>query len=132
QPQARDGHAEIEGDDTGFGWVAGFSVRPTDRFSVGVSYQSEIDYELRGTADWDVPGDVRAVFNSNPVTAQLFQDGGAGAKLTTPSTFSVAARYDFTDRFAMMAKWAETGWSSLQEVRVNFDNPDPDSVEPFE
>ena len=31
----------------------------------------------------------------------------------------------------MMATWAETGWSSLQEVRIDFDNPDPDSVEPF-
>src|SRR5690606_16358891 len=65
-PQARDGHAEIEGDDTGLGWVAGFPARPTDRFTFGVSYPSEIAYELRGTADWTVPGDVRAVFNSSP------------------------------------------------------------------
>lgn len=131
-PQARDGHAEIEGDDTGFGWLAGINLRPTDRLSLGLSYQSEIDYELRGTADWTVPGDVRTVFNSNPITAQLFQDGGAGAKLTTPSTLAVVARYDFTDRFAMMANWTETGWSSLREVRVEFDRADPDSVEPFE
>ncbi|MGY0613072.1 MULTISPECIES: OmpP1/FadL family transporter [unclassified Luteimonas] len=130
-PQARDGHAEIEGDDTGFGWLVGFNLRPTDRLAIGVSYQSEIDYELRGTAEWAVPGDVRAVFNSNPMTAQLFNNGGVGAKLTTPSTFAVVARYDFTDRFAMMANWTETGWSSLREVRVNFDNGDPDSVEPF-
>lgn len=131
-PQARDGHAEIEGDDTGFGWIAGIALRPTDRFSLGVSYQSEIDYELRGTATWEVPGDVRTVFNSSPMTAQLFQNGGASAKLTTPSTTALVARYDFTDRFAMMANWTRTGWSSLREVRVQFDNPDPDSVEPFE
>ncbi|MEN1956982.1 OmpP1/FadL family transporter [Luteimonas changyuni] len=130
-PQARDGHAEIEGDDTGFGWLVGFNLRPTDRLAIGVSYQSEIDYELRGTAEWTVPGDVRAVFNSNPMTAQLFNNGSAGAQLTTPSTFAVVARYDFTDRFAMMANWTETGWSSLREVRVEFDNADPDSVEPF-
>ena len=131
-PQARDGHAEIQGDDTGFGWIAGLTLRPTERFSLGLSYQSEIDYELRGTADWTVPGDVQAVFNSNPMTAQLFQDGGAGALLTTPSTLAVVARYEFTDRFAMMANWTETGWSSLQEVRIQFDGPDADSVEPFE
>jgi long-chain fatty acid transport protein len=131
-PQARDGHAEIEGDDTGFGWIAGIAFRPTDRLSLGLSYQSEIDYELRGTATWEVPGDVRTVFNSSPVTAQLFQNGGAGAKLTTPSTTALVARYDFTDRFAMMANWTKTGWSSLREVRIQFDNPDPDSVEPFE
>lgn len=130
-PQARDGHAEIQGDDTGFGWLVGINMRPTDRLTLGVSYQSEIDYELRGTAEWQVPGDVRTVFNSNPMTAQLFNNGGAGAKLTTPSTLAVVARYDFTDRFSMMANWTQTGWSSLQEVRIEFDNPDPDSVEPF-
>lgn len=130
-PQARDGHAEIQGDDTGLGWLVGLNMRPTDRLTLGVSYQSEIDYELRGTAEWQVPGDVRAVFDSNPMTAQLFRNGGGGAKLTTPSTLAVVARYDFTDRFAMMANWTQTGWSSLQEVRIEFDNPDPDSVEPF-
>ena len=131
-PQARDGHAEIEGDDTGLGWLVGVNFRPTERFAVGLSYQSEIDYELEGTADWEVPGDVRTIFNSAPTTAALFNDGSVKADLTTPSTLAVTARYDFTDRFAMMANWTETGWSSLREVRVRFDNGDPDSVEPFE
>jgi long-chain fatty acid transport protein len=134
-PQERDGHAEIEGDDTGFGWIAGVTLRPTDRLSLGLSYQSEIDYELRGTAKWEVPGDVRAFFDNNPnsaATSPLFRNGGAGADLTTPSTLALVARYDFTDRFAMMANWTETGWSSLREVRIAFDNPDPDTVEPFE
>jgi len=31
----------------------------------------------------------------------------------------------------MMASYAETGWESLREVRIEFANPDPDSVEPF-
>lgn len=134
-PQSRDGHASVEGDDNGFGWIAGITFRPTDRFSLGVSYQSEIDYELRGNVEWQVPGDVRTILDNNPAnpgTAFLFHDGGAGAKLTTPSTLAVVARYDFTDRFAMMANWTRTGWSSLREVRIEFDRPDPDSVEPFE
>ncbi|NLA66667.1 MAG: porin [Gammaproteobacteria bacterium] len=131
-PQARDGHAEVEGDDTGFGWIAGVTVRPTDAFSLGVSYQSEIDYELRGSVDWDVPADVRGLFdNSGLPTSALFRDGGASARLTTPSTLAVVARYDFNDRFAMMANWTRTNWSSLREVRIEFDGPDPDSVEPF-
>jgi long-chain fatty acid transport protein len=131
-PQARDGHAEIKGQDNGFGWVAGATLRPTDRLSIGLSYQSEIDYELRGTADWDVPGDVAAVFSRSPATAPLFQDGNVGAKLTTPDTLALVARWQATDRVALMANVTETGWSSLREVRIQFDNPDPDSVEPFE
>ena len=132
RPQARDGFVEVQGDDSGFGWLAGVNLRPNDRFSIGLSYRSEIDYGLTGDADWTVPQDVAAVFGSSPMTAPLFQDGGVTAQLTTPSITSVAATFDVTDRFMVMATWAETGWSSLREVRINFDNPDPDAVEPFE
>ena len=66
------------------------------------------------------------------MTSPLFRDGDVTAALTTPSVLSLAARYDITDRFAVMGSWSETGWSSLREVRINFVNPDPDSVEPFD
>ncbi|MFP7723328.1 OmpP1/FadL family transporter [Lysobacter sp. A3-1-A15] len=132
RPQARDGFVEIQGDDTGFGWLAGVNLRPNDRLALGLSYRSEIDYSLSGEADWTVPQDVAAVFGASPMTSPLFRDGGVTAALTTPSVTSLAATYDVSDRFMVMATWAETGWSSLREVRVNFDNPDPDAVEPFE
>jgi len=131
RPQAADGFAEIQGDDTGFGWTVGANLKPTDKLAIGVSYRSEIDYELEGTADWTVPGNVAAVFSASPTTRPLFQDGAALAKLTTPSVLNVDLRYDFTDSFSMMASYAETGWESLREVRIEFANPDPDSVEPF-
>jgi len=132
RPQAADGFAEIQGDDTGFGWTVGANLKPTDKLAIGVSYRSEVDYELEGTADWTVPGNVAAVFSASPTTRPLFQDGAALAKLTTPSVLNVDLRYDFTDSFSMMASYAETGWTSLREVRIEFANPDPDSVEPFD
>lgn len=131
QPQARDGSAVVQGDDVGFGWTIGANFSPTDKLSIGLSYRSEIDYDLEGTADWTVPGDVAAVFASSPTGRVLFQDGDVTAALTTPSTTSVDVSYAFTDRFSMMASWAETGWESLREVRIDFENPDPDSVEDF-
>ena len=131
RPQAAAGFAEIQGDDNGFGWTVGANFKPVDQLAIGVSYRSEIDYELEGTADWTVPGNVAAVFAASPTTRPLFQDGAALAKLTTPSVLNVDLRYDFNDSFSMMASYAETGWSSLREVRIEFANPDPDSVEPF-
>ena len=131
RPQAADGFAEVQGDDTGFGFIVGANFNPTDKLAIGLSYRSEIDYELTGDVDWTVPGNVAAVFAASPTTRPLFQDGSISANLTTPSVTSVDVRYDFTDRFAMMATWAGTDWSSLREVRINFDNPDADSVEPF-
>jgi long-chain fatty acid transport protein len=131
-PQAADGMAEVQGDDNGFGWLVGAHFRPTDKVSIGVSYRSEIDYELSGSADWTVPANVAGVFGSNPATAPLFQDGGVTANLTTPSILNIGATWQVTDALMLSATYAETGWSSLREVRINFDNPDPDSVEPFE
>ncbi|TYT26690.1 hypothetical protein FZO89_10710 [Luteimonas viscosa] len=132
QPQAADGFVEVGGDDNGLGWLVGAHFRPTDNVAIGVSYRSEIDYELRGTADWTVPGNVAAVFGASPFTAPLFQDGNVSANLTTPSILSVGATWQLNERFALSASWAETGWESLREVRIDFDNPDPDAVEPFE
>ncbi len=131
RPQAADGFAEIQGDDTGFGFTLGANLKPTEKLAIGLSYRSEIDYELEGTADWTVPSNVAAVFSASPTTARLFKDGGASAKLTTPSVLNVDVRYDINDQFAMMFSWAQTGWESLREVRVDFEGPDPDSVEPF-
>ncbi|TDK30798.1 OmpP1/FadL family transporter [Luteimonas terrae] len=132
RPQAADGLAEVQGDDNGFGWLVGAHFRPTDNVSIGVSYRSEIDYELSGTADWTVPDNARAVFNSSPATRPLFLDGPVTADLTTPSILNIGATWQVNDALMLSATYAETGWSSLREVRIQFDNPDPDSVEPFE
>jgi len=129
-PQSADGLAEIKGDDNGFGYILGANLRPTDALSIGVSYRSEIDYELTGTADWTVPSNAAAVFGQ--VRPGLFLDGGAFAELTTPSILNVGAAWQVTDALMLSATYARTDWSSLREVRIQFDNPDPDSVEPFE
>ena len=131
RPQASDGFAKVEGDDTGLGWIIGVNLRPNDKLAIGLSHRSEIDHELEGSVDWTVPGNVAAVFAANPATRPLFQDGKALAKLTTPSVTTLSVEYKFTDRFAMMADYSETDWSSLQEIRIDFTNPDPDSVEHF-
>jgi len=130
RPQGADGLASVQGDDTGMGWVVGVHLRPTDRLAIGLSHRSEIDYDLRGQADWTVPATARATFDAVGRGA-LFQDGPASAKLTTPAITSVDVAYQVNDRLALMATYAETGWESLQEVRIDFDNPDPDAVEDF-
>ena len=131
RPQAADGFAKVEGDDTGLGWIIGVNLRPNDKLAIGLSHRSEIDHELEGNVDWTVPGNVAAVFGASPTTRPLFQDGKALAKLTTPSVTTLSVEYKFTDRFSLMADYSETDWSSLQEIRIDFTNPDPDSVEHF-
>lgn len=130
RPQAADGLAEVQGDGSGIGWVAGVLLRPTDRLSIGLSHRSEIDFDLRGEADWTVPANARATFDAVG-RAALFRDGPARAPLTTPAITSVDVAYQVNDRLALMATYAETGWESVQELRIDFANPDPDAVEDF-
>lgn len=129
-PQSADGEAVITGDDTGFGWIVGVNFRPTDKLAIGLSHRSEVDHELEGNADWTVPGSARTVLNAIGRSA-LFNDGKASAKLTTPSVTTVSVSYALNDNLSLMADYAQTDWHSLEEIRIDFANPDPDSVEDF-
>jgi long-chain fatty acid transport protein len=113
------------------GWLIGATLRPTEKLGIGISYRSEIDHEIEGTADWTVPGNVAAVLGQSPTTRPLFQDGRASADLTTPSVMTVSVSYQFTDQFTLLADYSETGWKSLQQINIDFANPDPNSVENF-
>lgn len=129
-PQSADGEASITGGDHGLGYILGATFSPTDKLKVGISHRSELDHELEGDADWTVPGSARTVFNGIG-RSTLFNDGKVNAKLTTPSITTISASYAVTDSLSVMADYANTDWSSVREVRIDFVNPDPDSVEDF-
>lgn len=129
-PQSADGEAVINGDNVGLGWLIGVNFQPTERLTLGLSHRSEIDHDLEGTADWTVPGNARTVLNGVGRGA-LFNDGAVRAKLTTPSVTSISASYDINDSFTVYGNYDTTDWTSVREVRIDFVNPDPDSVEDF-
>ncbi|KAF1709111.1 OmpP1/FadL family transporter [Pseudoxanthomonas sacheonensis] len=127
-PQQNDGMVSVNGTDNSLGWIVGLNWRPTDKLSLGYSHRSEIDHEVRGSADFTVPANVTPIF----MASGRFVDTGAGAKLTTPSVDTFSGTYYATDRFAVMAEVARTDWHSLEEIRITFDNPaQPDSAENY-
>jgi long-chain fatty acid transport protein len=145
-PGTADGLAKVSGDSHGFGWVAGFEWRPTDRFAIGYSHRSEIDQDIEGDATFNAPASfvgTQPLFQTmaaqclmapptNPCYAQLptllalgngFVPTNATAALTTPSTDTLSLRYDFSDSFRMMGDVQRTDWHSLRSVDIRFDNP---------
>lgn len=127
-PQQNDGTVSVNGTDNSLGWIVGLNWRPTDKLSLGYSHRSEIDHEVRGSADFTVPANVTPIF----MASGRFVDTGAGAKLTTPSVDTFSGTYYATDRFSVMAEVARTDWHSLEEIRITFDNPaQPDSAENY-
>ena len=152
---ATDGSVSINGADNGIGWIAGLYWTPSEMFSVGYSHRSEIDHEIRGTADFTVPAafaGTQAGFRATAAAyAQLpandprraavpqllvlgngFADTGGNAKLTTPSIDTLSIQANVGTSLRLYADAQLTRWSSLRSVVIDFANPyQPDSAEPF-
>ena len=120
-PQRNDGTIEVKGDDTGIGWIAGMHVHPNDKMGFGFTYRSEINHDLAGTADFTVPANVATVLAIG--APGQFVDTAGGASLTTPAVTTISVTYGITDSVTLMGEVAQTDWSSLQQVAINFGNP---------
>jgi long-chain fatty acid transport protein len=125
-PQAADGEAEFEADNldnisTGFNIGLLFEISP--QTSIGVAYRSEIEMKVEGEVDFSVPSQVSFVTGTG-----LFLDGDIKATVDLPASmsFSLAHRID---KITWLADVTWTGWSSFEELRIEYDNEaQPDSV----
>jgi len=126
-PQREDGKAVINADDWGFGFNLGLLYEFNDTTRFGASYRSRVKQSLSGDADFTVPAAAQARLTGLGSTA--FQDGGAGADVTLPAIASLSVFHQLTPKLALMADISWTEWSTLDELRIKFDNPaQPDSV----
>lgn len=121
-PQNADGFARMEGDDWSWGFNAGLLLQPNENTRIGLAYRSHIQHTLEGTADFsDVPA---------PLTmgGMVFVDTGASAGITLPETVSLSAFRQIDSRWAVMGDVTWTRWSRFEELRLDFDSAQPDSV----
>jgi long-chain fatty acid transport protein len=120
-PQANDGFVSVEGDDTGIGWIMGMHVHATDNLAIGFSHRSEIDHDIEGTADFTVPANIAPILGIG--APGQFLDTAGGAALTTPATDTLSVTYGINDSWTILGDVTRTQWSSLQEVAIEFGNP---------
>ncbi len=124
-PQAADGNASVKGDSWGVGFNVGVTWSPDPRLRLGAHYRSSVDHTLDGEGEFDVPA------QALPLTLTgAFTDGAAEASIELPSSWEFGMSYEMTDRLTGYVSFQWTEWSSVDELRVEFDNPaQPDSVE---
>lgn len=122
-PQSHDGYAQVEGDSNAFGWNLGLLWDLGDT-NLGFSYRSEVDHDLEGDSRFE---NVPAIFQAQGV----FLDTPIMAEFTTPSIMSLSLAHRIDERWLFTADYTRTGWSTFQELRVQFENPNqPDTVVP--
>lgn len=128
-----EGHTEVRGDDSSWGFNAGLLYEFSDDTRIGLSYRSSIDYTLEGSVRF------RPATATNAIGAGIIAAASApGATLATgPATvdlklpdIATASLYHRMGQVELMADVAWTGWSSIQELRIVRDSGQVLSVTP--
>lgn len=101
-------HLDVKGDDWAAGWNIGamFQLSPSTR--VGVSYRSELDFDLEGKQKTTVTS-----FGS-----PLLANQNIRANLKTPASASIAVSQHLNDRWEMLGDLGWTDWSVVDVIQL--------------
>ena len=114
-PQGHDGFFQGTANNTATGYNFGL-LWDYGATRVGFSYRSRIKHNLSGSASFT---NVPTIFASQG----LFQAQGISAEFTTPQIVSLSLFQQLNSQWSLMADWSYTGWSSFQNLTINFSDP---------
>ena len=104
---------EVDGDTTGFS--AGFHYDRGRRFKLGLSYQSELEFDLDGDQTWQLltrQQDQRAIAAFN----NTFAEGSVSSMLTMPERITIGMVTRVTVRTRLELNVSHEGWSSVERM----------------
>lgn len=115
-PFAGDATITLEGKDkSAFGFSFGVMYKPTVDLTLGVAFQSNVDYDFSGKAT--------AEGAKQLIDAKRIPQGDVIAKLKTPFNIAIGAAYQITENWLVSTDFQYVGWSSYDSLRVNFVDP---------
>lgn len=121
-----DGTVTVEGDDWSYGFNLGLLYELNHETRIGVAYRSQVKQKLTGTADFTAPN-----ATAEALLGAVLADTGATASVTLPASLSLSVTSQVVPKWELMADVTWTGWSSFDELRIEFDNSlKSDSVQP--
>ncbi|TCP12095.1 long-chain fatty acid transport protein [Crenobacter luteus] len=115
---ANDGYAEVEGDDWGFGFTAGWLWDVSDRSRVGLSYRSKVKHTLDGTAKWSKS----AAYSTTPNALGYKDNEGAKVDVVTPESLSLHGMHRLDPRWNLFGDVTWTRHSRFDRVQIEYEN----------
>lgn len=123
-----DGHAQVKGDDWGFGYQLAWLWDVNDRTRVGVNYRSKITHKLEGDAEWSADGAyAQAAFGR--IGAPVSADGNgylpkekASVNIVTPESLSVHGMYKANGKLNLFGDVTWTRHSRFKRADLVFEN----------
>ncbi len=125
-----DSSANVKGDNWAYGYNLGLLYQVNDSIRLGLTYRSAITQELQGDGTFEVNPLLRDFLDADAVGGSDYLiDSPATATADLPASASISGLFNLTQRVVLLADITWTGWSSFEELRVEFDNPvQPDAV----
>ena len=123
--QATDGYVAVEGSSTSATFNLGALFLPTPATKIGIAYRHGINHELDGDADYTNDPTLQALLDV--AGSPLFRDVGVTAEIDLPASLSFSVAHTLNDKIELLGDATWTGWSDFKELRIVFDNVQPDS-----
>ena len=114
------GHAELAGKAVGYGFNAGVYFKPIDKFSIGLTYRSQVNMKVKsGDATFTVPSSIASNFPNGKFTAQL----------PLPQVVTLGLAYSATEKLALALDINFVGWKAYDTLAFDYATNTPSLID---
>lgn len=107
------GQANLEGNTTSYGFNAGVMITPTDKWSIGVNYRSEVIMSMEGgDATFTIPTSVETI---------IPEENKFDADLPLPANLDIGIAYRFSEKFLFSAEVNYVFWDVYDSLKFEFE-----------
>ena len=126
---AVEGDGRIEADADAFGYSLGVLFEPVKGTRIGLGYRSEVDFDFEGNVTYT---DVTSLNGALSMLSQPnLVNTTVSDSLTFPDIITLSLDQELTKKLTLGLTAMRTGWGSMDELRIDFDSAQSDSVLTF-
>ena len=122
-PQSNDASATVKGDNWAGGYNLGILYEPTSSTRVGLAFRSKVKQQLSGNGRFS-----GTVPQFSSIGNGIFVKTNVRADVDLPQTASASVYHDINSQWSVMADATWTGWDTFEELRIQYDSSQPDTV----
>jgi len=116
------GESKLEAAGMGYGFNLGLRYQPTTELSFGAVYRGNVLLDFDGgDATFEFPTTGDQVIDEE--IAALFPNTKGSSELELPTLIALGVAYQFNEKLVAEFNWMQLGWSSYDELVVEFDDP---------